>query len=111
MRELSKGERAVPRAHFGIVNGGAVLVRAGYEVVGKALADFLWRAASGPVAEVVRLGRKRGSSGRKQQGAGDKLDEVISFSFPLDLEQPANSKGRPPREGRQSLKMPKASGV
>ena len=54
---------------------GAVLVRARNEVVGKALADFLWRAASGPIAEVVRLGGERGRCGRKQQGAGNELDE------------------------------------
>ncbi len=40
VRELSKRQRAVPRADFGVVNRRCVLVRAGHEVIGKALSQL-----------------------------------------------------------------------
>ena len=67
--KVSEGERAVPGADFAVENGaGAVLVRAGDEVLGEGFADFLRGPALRPVAEVVLLrGLCDGGDGDGQQ--------------------------------------------
>ena len=53
--QLREGERAVPGADLGVMDGGAVLVRTGDEVLGETLADLLRRTTGGPVGKVIRL--------------------------------------------------------
>ena len=59
MRQRRKGEAAIPGAHFGVMDGCAVLVRAGDKMLGNPFAHFLGREPGRPVGEVGSLLRER----------------------------------------------------
>ena len=59
MGQCGKGKAAIPGTHFGVMDGRAILVRAGNKVLGNPLANLLGREPGRPVGEICSLLRER----------------------------------------------------
>ena len=73
MGQLSKGQALRTRCPLRIVNRWAVLMRAGDEMLGDSLSDFLRRGSCRPVVEEIVLSDKGSGSADQQRSGDDKL--------------------------------------